>query len=146
VLLVKPDAIPTPTAVELDRLSPATIYVVGGPNAVSEAVRSRLAAHTDSGSLASVVRLGGADRFETSVEVARATWDAGSANPFIATGRDFPDALSGGAYPRPLYLVDTNSVPPSVSADIGRLDPDAIQILGGPNVVSPGVEQTLARR
>jgi hypothetical protein len=45
------------------------------------------------------VRLGGADRYETSAKVA--TWAAahglGWSRPYVATGRDFSDALSAAA-------------------------------------------------
>jgi len=43
VLLVEPNAIPDVVADELRRLSPRTIYIVGGPGAVSEAVELELA-------------------------------------------------------------------------------------------------------
>jgi putative cell wall-binding protein len=41
VLLVNGD-VPAPTAVELARLNPATVYVVGGTSVVSNTVASKL--------------------------------------------------------------------------------------------------------
>jgi hypothetical protein len=41
VLLVNDD-VPAPTAVELARLKPATVYVVGGTSVISNTVASKL--------------------------------------------------------------------------------------------------------
>jgi putative cell wall-binding protein len=65
VLLVARDAVPEATATELDRLAPARIVLLGGPNAVSEQVRVRLQEHTSG----EVVRLSGPDRYATAAEV-----------------------------------------------------------------------------
>lgn len=51
----------------LDLLQPCDITVLGGPAAVSDAVLEQLRAHTTGG----VIRLAGADRFETAAALAR---------------------------------------------------------------------------
>lgn len=70
--------------------------IVGGAGAVPASVRTTL--ETTVGAV--VTRLGGADRYETSVLVAEhgvaaagLTWDGVG----IATGEDFPDGVTGGA-------------------------------------------------
>lgn len=67
---------------------------------------------------------------------------------FVASGQNYPDALSGGpaasALGAPVLLVKGNQVPPSVDAEIRRLKPTKIVILGGESVILPGVASYLA--
>ena len=62
---------------------------------------------------------------------------------FVATGATFPDALGGGpvagGLPGPLLLVPASGVPSSVAAELRRLDPDRVIILGGTGAVSVSV-------
>jgi putative cell wall-binding protein len=68
---------------------------------------------------------------------------------FVATGLNFPDALSGGPaagkLKGPLLLVTTDSIPSSVATELARLDPKKIVVLGGPASVSVGVEDALEK-
>ncbi|MEO6294991.1 MAG: cell wall-binding repeat-containing protein [Candidatus Limnocylindria bacterium] len=138
ILLTQPDRVPAETSAELNRLRPARIVVLGGSGVVADAVLGALGAHTGG----SVTRLAGADRFATAVAVSTATFATG-ATVFVATGVNFPDALGGGpvagGLPGPLLLVPTNSVPSSVAAELQRLDPDRVVILGGTGAVSSAV-------
>ena len=138
VLLTTPTSIPADTAAELARLAPGRIVVLGGSGVVSDAVAAQLAAYATSGA---VSRLAGADRYATSAAVS-ATFGSAS-TVYIATGRNFPDALGGGPVagraPGPLLLVPGTSVPPSVAAELRRLDPSSVVILGGTGVVTAGV-------
>ena len=59
VLLTKATGLPGVIAAELDRLNPQRIVVLGGPGAVSDTVKLRLAAYTDG----PVDRWSGIDRF-----------------------------------------------------------------------------------
>ena len=92
VLLVDGPAIPAPTRQALDSLEVTAVTVVGGEAVVSPALAEEL------GRRAPVTRLGGATRFETSVEVARraVTAGAGVDTVTLATGWSFPDALAAG--------------------------------------------------
>lgn len=92
----------------------------------------------------SVVRLAGADRYETAVAVSQATFAPPMDLVFVATGENFPDALAAGPaaglVPEvPILLVKRDSVPASVAAEIRRLAPDEIVVLGGSAVVSDAV-------
>jgi putative cell wall-binding protein len=96
-----------------------------------------------------VERLGGDNRYETAVAIAEAVVDAGVTPTYVyvATGADFPDALSAGAAAAydgsVVVLVQKNSVPKVVRdflADLGGVD---IVIVGGTGVISEGVEETL---
>ncbi len=142
VLLVQPDAVPAATATALDRLAPTTVEVLGGPGAVSDAVLAALAAPGRT-----VHRIAGPDRFTTAAMVSTATFAPKPADLFVATGRDFPDALAGsaaaGALGVPLLLVDTNQVPAATAQEAKRLQPARITVLGGTGVVSAAVQTAL---
>ncbi len=66
---------------------------------------------------------------------------------YIATGENFPDALgaaaAAGAMLAPVLLVRPDSVPAETLAELNRLTPERIVIVGGTAVVSDGVKATL---
>lgn len=138
VLLVQPDAVPTATADELRRLAPKSITILGGAAVVGPAAEDAL--HAFSGT---VTRIGGADRFITSSDLSRSFVAPGVSTVFLATGLAFPDALAAGPVgaltPGPLMLVPKDCVPPSVDAEIRRLGPQRIVLLGGTGAVGSGV-------
>jgi putative cell wall-binding protein/Tol biopolymer transport system component len=143
VLLVTRDALPNAVIIELQRLKPGRLVILGGPNSVSESVESVLAA------FAPVSRIGGADRYEVSAALSAQTFalaEEGS-NPhptaYVASGAVFPDALSGsaaaGRLGGPVLLVTKDSIPAPVLTELKRLQPHDIVLLGGENTVSRAV-------
>jgi putative cell wall-binding protein len=138
ILLVRSESVPAATAAELARLAPGRIVVLGGSGAVSDSVIAALAAYTPG----NVQRLAGADRFATSVAISAATFTK-SQTVYLATGRTFPDALGGGpasaTLPGALLLVNSTSIPPVVAAELQRLGPERVVILGGTGAVSADV-------
>lgn len=139
VLLVAKATLPPATAAELDRLRPARIVLLGGTGAVSTAVERGLAAYAPS-----VVRIAGADRYATASAVARSTPGATSA-AFLATGRSFADALSGGpAAARahaPVLLVPRSCVPRSVHNELERYGYPPVTLLGGSAALTSAVAE-----
>jgi putative cell wall-binding protein len=94
-LLVREDRIPDETLAALRAGGVHTVYALGGTGAVSDAVLTALRAEG-----LNVTRLGGANRYETSVQVARlarARFPVPSTPVFLAAGTDFGDALVAGA-------------------------------------------------
>jgi putative cell wall-binding protein len=94
-------------------------------------------------------RIAGSDRFATSAAIASKYAVPTVENAvFVASGMNFPDALSAapvaGALGSPLVLVKPDSVPASVCAQIERLEPEEIILVGGPGAVSTAVENDLA--
>ena len=64
----------------------------------------------------------------------------------VATGVAYPDALAGAPAARgggPLLLVPPDHIPDSVAAELRRLAPKRIWLLGGPAAVSTAVEAGL---
>ena len=143
VLLTSATGLSSSVQAELRRLSPARIVVVGGTAAVPPSVQTALAAFTTG----AVTRVSGSDRFATAAALSKSSFGAGVANVFVATGRDFPDALSGsaaaGAQGSPVLLVDTSSVPAATTVELQRLQPKAITVLGGTGAVSGAVATAL---
>ncbi len=144
VLLVQPGSIPHATAAELARLKPQRIVVLGGEGAVSQTVLSGLGTYTEG----AVTRVFGADRYETAAAVSRSAFPVGVDVAYVASGENFPDALAGAAVAArdgaPILLVTQSSVPASIRAELDRLDPGRIVVLGGTGVISPSVQTQLA--
>ncbi|MFI5262389.1 MAG: cell wall-binding repeat-containing protein, partial [Candidatus Limnocylindrales bacterium] len=88
LLLVTPTSIPPATALELVRLHPGGIIVLGSEASVGDAVLGALAAFTTG----SVTRRAGADRYATAVALSTATYPSAT-TVYLADGLAFPDAL-----------------------------------------------------
>lgn len=148
VLLTRASSLPGATTAELTRLRPNRIVVLGGPSAVNDTVLRELRQYTRSTGADAVTRIAGKDRFDTSARIS-GLYPSGVATAYVATGRAFPDALSGaalaGTQDSPLLLVDTQRIPTSVQAELTRLRPQRIVILGGSGAVSGEVATALAQ-
>ncbi|WP_347350547.1 cell wall-binding repeat-containing protein [Intrasporangium sp.] len=142
VLLTERGSLPSATADELRRLQPRRIVVLGGTAVVSTAVQRRLAGYADT-----VERDAGTDRYRTATEVSRQAFDPGVPVAYIATGTNFPDALAagpaGGTLGGPVLLVTRNSVPSATAAELRRLAPKRVVVIGDTSVVSAAVERSL---
>jgi VCBS repeat-containing protein len=143
ILLVPGTSIPTVIRTELSRLKPAKIVILGGTGVVSAGVASALDAYTTG----AVSRLAGADRYATSAAISKANYATHVSVVFIASGTGFADALSGapvaGKLGGPILLVPGTSIPAVIAAELIRLKPAKIVILGGTGVVSAGVGTSL---
>ena len=140
ILLVRPNAVPAVIATELRRLAPARIVVLGGPAVVSAGVEASLATY------APVTRIAGPDRYATSARISASAFSPGVDAVYIATGSNFPDALSAGptALGGPILLAARDALPDVIATEIARLRPGRIFILGGAGVVSETVASRLA--
>lgn len=90
ILPVQRTAIPLAAHLELQRLRPSRIYVLGGPAAVADSVVAELTAYVG------VTRLSAADCYQTSAAVGRAVWTS-APTVDLASGQDFADGLADGA-------------------------------------------------
>ena len=146
VLLTSAGALPPSTATELDRLDPGKIVVLGGTSAVSDAVKNGLQQYT----AGTVTRIEGANRFETAANLSAATFTAPVDTAYVATGLNFPDALSGGPAAAnalgggaPILLVEPNAIPAATATELQRLGAQRVVILGGTSAVSDAVGMQL---
>jgi putative cell wall-binding protein len=146
LLLTQPDALPEATATELRRLQPGRIVVVGGPASVSDRLLAEL-----SGYAATVERISGANRYEASRSVVETVFET-SSRAYVATGANFPDALSAsaaaGSLKAPVLLVDggASAIDDPTRRVLDDLGASTAVIAGGPNSVSPGIEGSLRAR
>jgi len=137
VLLTRPDALPESVRAEIDRLNVAKVYVLGGAASVSDAVAS--AADAIPG--VTVQRIGGIDRWDTAARIAAETKarmlasGRGVDGVYVATGRDFPDALAASPASfrsgRPILLTDPSDLPTATADAITELDVDNAWVIGG---------------
>jgi putative cell wall-binding protein len=153
VLLVSPTAIPPAIAHELTALHPSTIYVVGGPASVSDAVKTALRAFAGT-----VTRLDTAhfpdlagypnDRFGTAAAVTEQAFGGTASTVYVASGANFPDALGAGAAAGsaggPVLLVTPTTTPAAIAHELSVLKPTTIYIVGGTASVSDAVMAAVA--
>lgn len=130
VLLVQRDSVPQPTREAIDALDPDRVVVVGGRNAVSEAVRAELAAE----------RISGADRYATAAALARTVSDGEEPVALLASGEAFPDAVAGGpaaaVLGAPLLLTKAACMPPPTATALSDFANETLHVLGGQAAVS----------
>ncbi|PPG30198.1 cell wall-binding repeat-containing protein [Rathayibacter sp. AY2B9] len=95
-----------------------------------------------------VSRISGTDRQGTAVEVSKRTFPANVPVVYVATGQNFPDALSAGPAAAkaggPLLLVDRDSMSQVVRTELTRLKPAKIVVVGSELSVGSQVYNDLA--
>lgn len=91
-------------------------------------------------------RIAGANRYATSAAVSQA-WPAGVSTAYVASGLDFPDALTAaartGVRDAPLLITDPTSLSPATAQALTRLRPGRIVVVGGTAAVSEAVRSQL---
>lgn len=90
-----------------------------------------------------VDRLQGSDRYATAVAISKAGYANGASTVYLASGENYADALSAAPAASlaggPLLLTRAKSLPPSTAAEIKRLKPKSVVIVGGDGAVSGSV-------
>ena len=88
-------------------------------------------------------RFAGQDRFEAAAAMSSATFEPEVPVVFVADGLNFPDALSAGPAAAklggPVLLVTPSGIPPATRAELARLRPGQIVVVGGTGSVGDGV-------
>lgn len=92
-------------------------------------------------------RIAGADRYSTAALVSERGFPMGASTAFLVTGRSFKDALAVAPWANltrsPVLATDLATLPPVIQAELKRLNPSRIVIIGGPQAVSVDVENRL---
>ena len=143
LLLTDLDTIPSVTLQALQKLGVHSLTMVGGEGVISPSVQRQLK------SLGfSVDRLAGADRYLTNITVLN-TLNYNTNTVYVATGKDFPDALSGAILAakgnNPIMLVP----PADINSDTltylnaRRSEGSLFTLFGGWGVINYGVEDII---
>lgn len=78
----------------------------------------------------------GSDRYATAIMLSQAGFPSGAPAAVLVSGVDFPDALVGaplaGAFDSPLLLTPNTILPSNVAAELKRLNPAKVFIIGLP--------------
>ena len=116
-------------------------YVIGGTGVVSDDMMNKAAAAVG---LEKAARIAGANRYATCTAVNDTFKSLLTGNQLcIATGMDFPDALSGGVYAAknksPLFLVNGKAAEPNLNSEqktyLKSKKPSTAAVFGGTGVV-----------
>ena len=131
LLLSASGALPASVAAELSRaLAPgATVYLLGGTSALSASVEQSV-----TGLGFKTVRLAGPDRYATAVAVAGALGSPSTV--LLASGTDYPDALTAGAAAAyiggAVLLTSGTTEAPATTAYLAAHASDKVYSVGGP--------------
>lgn len=114
-LILSSDQLDSRTSDEIAKLKPKNIYIVGGETALSSNIEESVKSVVND---INIERLKGNDRYETSVKVMEKTKEFVDAEYLlIASGKNFPDALSATSFMADhkalMVLSDGNSYPKS---------------------------------
>lgn len=127
---------------QITKIKPSKVYIVGGASVVSENVEKEIKGLAPN---SEITRLSGSNRYETSTNVYK-YFNLQSNNIVLASGKDFPDALSGSLLASKLnssiVLSDEENL------DIQQKDFDEkgilnFYILGGASALSKNVERVI---
>jgi putative cell wall-binding protein len=122
------------------------VFIAGSPAVVPDTIERALRGWS---SRPTVSRLAGADRYETSALVAGAVEATRGATgcAVIATGRDFPDAMSAApiaaANGWPILLSNGSALPTATSAALTSFAPTSTLVVGGTSAVPESVTASL---
>lgn len=130
ILLTPKSSLPSTVTSEIQRLGASNVMIVGGEGVISKSIEDSL---KSSGK--TVTRFAGADRYETSLAVARHI--GGTSEVVLAYGENYPDALSissiAASKGMPILLTGTTSMPSSVRSFIGS---KKVYVVGGTGVIN----------
>lgn len=125
---------------EIERLGVKNIFIIGGTGAVSQEIEDKLTAKG-----IKCIRIKGNDRYETSAAIAN--YMGISKEVVVATGENFPDALSIASYAAlkgmPILLTKSNKLPDSISKYIAKSGVTKSYVIGGTAVINDSVFNAL---
>lgn len=140
IYLTSANSITSETLNAIKGVKPKNIYIVGGTGAVSPNVEKSLKG------IGNVVRIGGANRFETSLNIAK-YFKQDTTVGVVANGLNFPDALAGSVlaskYNAPIFLVGSDVKAQKTYIDSTKIK--TLYILGGTGVVPDSLVSILKK-
>lgn len=123
-------------------LSCSNAVILGGSGAISATGEAAIKK-----SFKNVVRVSGSDRYETAAKLYHDFSDVFTGSGIsVATGKNFPDALAGGALSAKLHmplLLLGDSVSSSQCSIVDTVEPDRVYVYGGTSAVSDALIKKL---
>lgn len=140
ILLTPGNALNYNVSQEIKRLGAKNAFLIGGTGVLSQNIENQLKSLN-----VSYTRIGGVDRYETSVKVAKLVDTANGI--VLASGEDFPDALSvasiAAAKQMPILLTPAKTQPDSVKNYISINSITKSYIVGGTAVITDSTASML---
>jgi uncharacterized protein YjdB/putative cell wall-binding protein len=140
IILSKQDSLSDEIVKELKRLKADRVFVIGGTGSLSDYVELQL---KEIG-VSQIKRLGGQDRYETSVKVAEELGDV--SNIAVASGSGYADSLSISAIAAekemPILLSQNDELPQIVKNYLKNRNIEKTYIIGGTGVISSSLESS----
>ncbi|MDR7073196.1 cell wall-binding repeat-containing protein [Fictibacillus barbaricus] len=137
ILLSTKDVLPSKTQQAIKEKNPQQTIIVGGTGSVSTGVEKKLN---------NPLRVGGKDRFEVAVNVAK-TFNLSTTKVAISNGMTFADALTGSVLAAkqnmPLLLTQSNKIPAVTKQFIDSKQVSSFIVFGGTGSVSTSVVSQL---
>ncbi len=128
-------------ATELARLAPDRVEIVGGTSTIGKAVVGQVSSLLGEG--ASVERIAGRTAPETAALLSAGLFAPSAPIAFVASADAYFDALVAASaaanVKAPLLLVTRDTLPSSTAAELRRLSPDRLIVVGGKSAVSEAV-------
>ncbi|MHA7138113.1 S8 family serine peptidase [Rossellomorea arthrocnemi] len=143
ILLTTRDRLPSETVAEMDRLGAKKIVLIGGSSVISHEVKASLMKKGYD-----VSRIGGRDRYETSLLLAKELDKVVDVkDAYVAYGKGEPDALSisahSGMEKQPIILVEKKAVPRATYDWLKTEGLSTAYFIGGPAVLDSTVMKSL---
>ncbi|GAA0117724.1 cell wall-binding repeat-containing protein [Clostridium senegalense] len=145
ILLTEKDTLTSNAIKQMEKIKPKEVFIAGGVGAISDEVQNEIKDIIANIKGNEVIRLSGKDRYETSMEILNHfSKELKDESIFIASGKTFPDALSGSALASktesPILLSNSQTIIDSKP----ELDNyKSVNILGGKFSVEKFTEQRL---
>ena len=122
-----------------------TVYILGGTAVVSADMEAKVTAN----GFSHITRLGGIDRYATSVKIADQLGVKTGTPIVLAYGENYPDALSissiAAGMQSPILLVQKDGISDIIKQEIAKIKPAKIYIIGGEGVIGATVENQVAQ-
>ncbi|WLD92987.1 DUF4855 domain-containing protein [Alkalihalobacillus sp. AL-G] len=140
ILLTYPTKISPEVLEELKRLETQKVYILGGYNAVSREIETKL---DQTGYITE--RIAGDDRYETAANINKVSEAYQSEKILLVNGRTIADALSASSYSAinnlPIYLTRSDRIPKQLPSTTKE-----VILYGGTKVINEQIEKDLKNK
>ncbi|MGV8983996.1 cell wall-binding repeat-containing protein, partial [Clostridium sp.] len=145
VLLNSKDSLSASVRSYITNLQPTTIYIIGGTGVLSSNIETQI---KNLNGKITIVRLGGVNRYETSMNIME-YFNLTTTTVTVATGVDFPDALSGSVLAArkncSVLLVDNKDITKQKDL-LNKQKITNVIVFGGEGVISKDIATSLIQK